>query len=71
MTLDQAQTGFEGPILDLRGDSVVVERLREIGCFKGSTIRIMSRLVFGEPLIVEVSGASIALRKSGAQCILV
>jgi Fe2+ transport system protein FeoA len=71
MTLDQAGAGFEGTIKGIEGDPVVVERLREIGCLTGETIRVIYRMVFGEPLVVEIRGTSVAMRNAEARCIRV
>ena len=65
------KVGFEYTILDLRGDAFSVSRLQELGFIKGERVLLKSKIIFGEPFIVEVRGTQIALRKSEANCIFV
>ena len=65
------KVGFEYTILYLRGESLSVSRLQELGFIKGERVLLKHKIVFGEPFIVEVRGTQIALRKSEAGCIFV
>ena len=56
-------------IRDLQGDSVVVSRLREIGFVRGEEVIARGRAPFGDPIMVELRGAIIALRKGEAACV--
>ncbi len=56
-------------IQDLQGDSVVVSRLREIGFVRGEQVTVRGRAPFGDPILVELRGAVIALRKGEASCV--
>ena len=56
-------------IRDLQGDSVVVSRLREIGFVRGEEVTARGRAPFGDPIMVELRGAIIALRKGEAACV--
>ena len=56
-------------IRDLQGDPVVVSRLREIGFVRGEAVIAVGRAPFGEPILVELRGAVIALRKAEAACV--
>ena len=56
-------------ITDLKGDSVIVSRLREIGFVRGEEVQVRGRMPFGEPLLIEIRGAVVALRKSEAACV--
>jgi ferrous iron transport protein A len=56
-------------ITDLEGDAVLVSRLREMGFVRGETVEVVGRAPFGEPLLVEIRGATVALRKEEAQCV--
>ena len=69
MSLAKKQNGYEGKIDCLAGDDVLLERLRELGFLRGETVRLVGRAPFGEPLLVEVRGMTIALRKVEAECI--
>lgn len=58
-------------IRELAGEAAVVLRLLEIGFIRGQEVLVRGRAPFGEPILVEIHGATIALRKREAQCILV
>lgn len=56
-------------ITDLKGDKVIVSRLREIGFVRGEEVQVRGRAPFGEPILVEIRGAVVALRKTEALCV--
>ncbi len=68
-TIADTKPGFSGTIANLKGDAHIVERLAELGLVPGNTIRVTGVVTFGEPLLVEVKGTHIALRRSEARCI--
>lgn len=68
-TLVEAPVKFEGTISNLVGEDLLVSRLQELGFIRGEQVKIRGRAPFGEPLLVEVRGTTIALRKREAQCI--
>ncbi|HVK61769.1 MAG TPA: FeoA domain-containing protein [Bdellovibrionales bacterium] len=57
-------------ISELAGDAVLVSRLREIGFNRGELVQVTGRAPFGEPLLVEIRGATVALRKEEARCVI-
>lgn len=61
----------ESPIQALEGDPVLVSRLRELGFIRGELVRVVGRAPFGEPWLVELRGALVALRKQEAECVRV
>lgn len=67
--LNEAQVNFQGTISDLTGEELLVSRLQELGFIRGEQVVVRGRAPFGEPLLVEVRGTTIALRKREAQCI--
>lgn len=69
MTLAESPLNQNARIAELVGDAVVVSRLREIGFIRGETVQVRGRAPFGDPIIVEVRGAMVALRKEEAQCV--
>lgn len=71
MNLAQAELQKQYLIQDLIGDSYKVHRLLELGFIVGEEIKIIQKILFGDPLIVEIQGARIALRKTEAECILI
>ena len=70
MTLADFHSGSEGAIKKLQGDPLLVARLRELGFIRGESVRVVGRAPFGEPILVEIHGATIALRKEEAACVL-
>lgn len=70
-SLSQQKIGFEYTIVQLKGDDFVKSRLQELGFIRGEEVFFKSKIIFGEPLIVEVRGCQIALRLLEADCILV
>lgn len=71
MSLTEKKPGFEGPIKDIIGDEWITLRLQEMGIIKGSQVVFRGTAPFGDPVIIEVHGLALALRKSEAACIRV
>lgn len=69
MTLAESPIDTTAQINAIEGDAVVVSRLREIGFIRGETVQVRGRAPFGEPIIVEIRGAVVALRKEEAACV--
>ena len=53
----------------LVGDEEYTTRLRELGFIRGEKVVLRGIAPFGEPLMIEVRGTVVALRKKEAQCI--
>ncbi len=68
-TLANIEADRPAAIQDLQGDPVVVSRLREIGFVRGESVVVRGRAPFGDPILVEIRGAIIALRKGEAACV--
>ncbi len=68
-SLAEKPINFQGKISNLAGAPEITGRLRELGFTTGESIRIVGRAPLGEPLMIEVRGAIVALRKSEAACI--
>jgi Fe2+ transport system protein FeoA len=68
-TLAECPVTSKGTIRDLQGDSVIVARLREMGFIRGEEVEIVGTAPFGEPILVELRGAVVALRRQEAQCV--
>ncbi len=71
LPLSKQKAGREYLIQDITGDPFRVARLHELGFIRGGIILFKSKIIFGEPYIVEVCGSQIALRKSEADCLQV
>ena len=68
-SLAEKKPGFEYTIASIEGEPFRVSRLQELGFIRGQKLLYKSKVIFGEPLIVEVRGTQIALRKVEAECI--
>jgi ferrous iron transport protein A len=68
-SLADQKTNVEFSIQSLEGDPIVVSRLRELGFICGERVKLVGRAPFGDPLIIEIRGSTVALRKREAQCI--
>lgn len=68
-SLAECPRSFEGVIRDLEGDAVVLARLRELGFIRGERVRVRGRAPFGEPILVEIRGTTVALRRREAECV--
>jgi len=69
MTLGEMPNHFEGSITKLEGDPSVVARLRELGFIRGEAVKVVGRAPFGEPILIEIRGSTVALRRSEAACV--
>ncbi len=67
--LSDQKVGFIGFIRDLKGDEIIVSRLRELGFVSGHQVKLKAKAPFGDPIVVEVNGTSVALRVGEAKCI--
>lgn len=53
----------------LRGESLLRERLVELGFTPGQRVEVVSQAAFGGPIHVRVRGGSIAVRRDEAACV--
>ena len=68
-TLADQKVGYKGVIHQLSGDQHILSRLRELGFVPGHQVRLKSKTLFSDPLVVEIKGGYVALRRREAQCI--
>jgi ferrous iron transport protein A len=75
--LNEKAVGFVGTVLEVSEDEALEgmagasSRLQELGFTRGEELRIVGRAPFGEPILVELRGAIMALRLREAKCIKV
>jgi ferrous iron transport protein A len=70
-TLSDLRQGEEGVILTLQGGRGLQTRLRSMGFVEGQTIRKLSALAWGGPVVVLANRTQIALGRGMAGKILV
>jgi Fe2+ transport system protein FeoA len=68
-TLLQASKGKKLKVLKIEGDSIICDRLFEIGFCPNEEIEIHQQLLWNGPMIVGVRDTQVALREAEAQCI--
>jgi Fe2+ transport system protein FeoA len=54
---------------DLKGDSYLVTRLRELGIHPGQHLQILQRFPFGGPWLLRIGQVDLALRNEEAECL--
>ena len=69
MTLADAASGSQNKVVSLQGDDVLTSRLRELGFITGEWVRVLGRAPFGEPILIEIRGSTVALRRLEAECV--
>lgn len=65
-TLDELKAGESAVILGLSQDFSSCERLIELGFTTGTSITILRKALFGDPIQIRIRGTRYALRKSDA-----
>ena len=69
--LTELEQGVEGKIISVYGGRGLQRRLRALGFLEGQTVRKLSALALGGPVIVLVNRAQIAIGRGIAKRILV
>ena len=69
--ITQKTLGFSGIIQNLAGDAKLIARLQELGFQCGEEALFQGVAPFGDPVLLAVRGARLALRRREAACILV
>jgi len=66
-TLSDLAPGEEGVIVSLGGGNGVQRRLRSLGFVEGGTVRKLSALAWGGPIVVRVNRAQVAIGRGIAR----
>lgn len=53
-----------------RGDPAILERLSEMGFRKDITIKIVQKMPFSGPYVIELGNTHIGLREEEAKCLI-
>jgi ferrous iron transport protein A len=69
--LTELSPGEQGTIVAVHGGRGLQARLRNLGLVKGQTIRKLSALAWGGPVVVEVKRTQVAIGRGMAAKILV
>jgi Fe2+ transport system protein FeoA len=68
-TLDQLAPGERGIVRALQGDSMMQQRIQEMGVTQGSEVEVVRLAPLGDPIEISVRGYYLSLRKSEAALI--
>jgi Fe2+ transport system protein FeoA len=70
-SLDQVAPGSCAVVRHVGGETMVRQRLLEMGFVSGAVLRVVRWAPLGDPMQVELHGTHISLRRSEARTILV
>ena len=68
-TLDQLSPGQRGIVHALHGDSMMHQRIQEMGVIAGTEVEVVRLAPMGDPIEISVCGYFLSLRKSEAALI--
>lgn len=66
MTLDKLPLGNKARVLSVQGGDAIARRLGELGLREGIAVEVLRRSPFGDPMVFELCGYQLCLRKSEA-----
>ncbi|MBR4742241.1 MAG: ferrous iron transport protein A [Desulfovibrio sp.] len=69
MNLRQLPLGKRGRIISVEAKGEMNRRIRDMGLIPGSSISVVGRAPLRDPIAVRLSGVTISLRNSEADCI--
>ena len=58
-------------VIGVEGEDALAERLRSAGLWEGVVVELVGASIFGDPLLVELHGFRLALRKNEAHRVTV
>lgn len=61
----------QSAVIDSFSEPALSVKLMEMGCLPGETIRLHKYAPLGDPLLIEVSGYFLSLRKNEAETIVI
>ena len=71
MTLAELKKNEKAVICKIDGGGPFVSRIKGLGIFPGSTIKLVTFAPLGDPLIVKIGDTTMAMRKEDASGIVV
>lgn len=71
MCLCELKIGEFGTINEIKGDSRLTKRLCALGCIEGTEIQLKRVAPLGDPIIVNLRGFDLAIRKKDAKKIFI
>ena len=71
MCLCDLKLGESGKVNTIKGNEKLAKRLLALGCIEGTEIQLKRIAPLGDPLIVNLRGFDLAIRKKDAQNIFI
>lgn len=69
MHLSDLQEGERGIAESVFAEGAVLHRLTDIGLTEGTRVRCVRKSLFGDPVVYEIRGTLVALRKETAELV--
>ncbi|NME83850.1 ferrous iron transport protein A [Clostridium sp. SM-530-WT-3G] len=69
MNINSLSYGEKGIIKNIEGNSKLVKRLFALGCIEGTEVQLKRTAPLGDPIIINVRGFDLAIRKKDAESI--
>lgn len=63
--------GKHALISHLEGNEKLIKRLQALGCLEGTQVYISAKAPLGDPIVINIRGFNIALRKKDAKNIFI
>lgn len=70
-TLNKLDINDSATIKQLTGDDDTCHKLRELGIIEGCKVHIVRKAPFGDPIVLNVKGCELAIRKKDLEKIIV
>jgi ferrous iron transport protein A len=71
MSICDLKPGEKGYIHSITGDEKLIKRLFALGCIEGTEVLFKNTAPLGDPIIINLRGFNLALRKKDAKNIFV
>ena len=71
MSINDLKPGQSAVVHTILGSSGLTRRLQALGCIEGTQITVMSVAPLGDPIIINLRGFDLAIRKKDARLIQV
>lgn len=71
MSVYDLKIGQSAVIDGIKGDHKLVKRLLALGCIEGTEVKVTNVAPFGDPIMINVRGFNLAIRKRDAKNIAI
>lgn len=71
MTIYDLNVGQKGIVEEIEALDKLTKRLLALGCIKGTVVEVKKIVPLGDPIVIDIRGFNIALRKESAKNIII